>query len=93
MTNRKELLPLWIRFFSWIFLALLASPIIIAVGVVMGYTELSIFGIHYYGTVLRPLPIFMILIMTCHGIAAFGLLWSKRWGVNAGIACGLIGAA
>ncbi len=92
MTERKQLLPKWVRFFSWIFLVLLASPIILIVGMFIGDTRYSLFGINYYGSSLRPLPIFIILIMTFHGIAAYGLLWSKRWGVNVGIICGLVGA-
>lgn len=91
MIYRKQLLPLWIRFFSWMFLLFLVSPIILIVGIIMGYMELRLFGIRYYGAVLRPLPIFMILIMTFHGFAAYGLLWGKWWGVNVGIACAFIG--
>ena len=92
MTARKELLPKWVRFFSWPFLLFLTSPIILIVGMFIGDMRYSLFGISYYGSSLHLLPVFIILIMTFHGIAAYGLLWSKRWGVNVGIACGLIGA-
>jgi hypothetical protein len=92
MIERKQMLPKWVRFFSWVFLVFLASPISLIVGVFIGDMRYSLFGINYYGSSLRPLPLFIILTMTFHGIAAYGLLWSKRWGVNVGIACGLIGA-
>ncbi len=93
MIERKQLLPKWIRFFCWIFLPLLASPIILILGLYVGDMEYSLFGLNYYGPSLRPLPIFMILMLSLHGIAAYGLLWSKKWGIDVGISCGLIGAA
>ena len=91
--ERKQLLPRWIRFFGWIFLVFLASPIVLIVGIFVGEMEYGLYGISYYGPALHPLPIAIVMVMTFHGVAAYGLLWGKRWGVDVGIACGLIGAA
>jgi hypothetical protein len=92
MNNRKQLLPEWIRFFCWISLVLLLSPISLIVGLFLGKMQYYLFGIEYYGSPVHPLPIFIVLIMTLHGIAAYGLLWGKRWGVSLGITCSIIGA-
>jgi len=90
--ERKQLLPRWIRFFGWIFLFFLASPIAFIVGIFVGDMHYRLFGVSYYGPILHPLPIAIVILMTLHGIAAYGLLWGRRWGVDVGIACGLIGA-
>ncbi len=52
MSDRKQLLPKWIRFLSWIFLVLLASPVILIVGMFIGDMRYSLFGISYYGSSL-----------------------------------------
>jgi ABC-type spermidine/putrescine transport system permease subunit II len=73
MTERKQMLPKWVRFISWSLLVLLAAPIFLIVGMFIGDKRYSLFGINYYGTSLRPLPIFMILVM----ISRYRRLWSS----------------
>lgn len=91
--ERKQLLPRWVRFFSWIFLLFLASPIVLIVGIFVRDMHYNFYGIPYHGPILHPLPIAIVILMTLHGIAAYGLLWGRRWGVDVGIACGVIDAA
>ena len=91
--ERKQLLPTWIRFFSWIFLVFLATPIAFIVAIFMGDIHYDFYGISYYGPILHPLPIAIVIVMTLHGIAAYGLLWGRRWGVDVAISCGFIAAA
>ncbi len=92
MNERKKLLPKWIRFFCWIFIIFLGAPIILAVGLFVGDMHYNLFGVSYYGPALSPLPIAMMLVLMIHGVAAYGLLWGKRWAVDIGILCGVIGA-
>ncbi len=91
MNKRKKLLPKWIRFFCWIFIILLGAPTILVVGLFVGDMHYNLFGVSYYGTALSPLPIVMMLVLMIHGAAAYGLLWGKRWAVDIGILCGVIG--
>lgn len=89
--NRKELLPAWIRFFSWIFLIFLISPLTFVFFLFLGHIDISLFGYNYSGPAWHPAPIIAMAIMTFNGIAAYGLLWGRRWGVKAGLICGIVG--
>jgi len=92
MNERRKLLPKWIRLFCWIFIIFLGAPIILVVGLFVGDMHYSLFGVSYYGPALCPLPIVMMLVLMIHGVAAYGLLWGRRWAVDIGILCGVIGA-
>ncbi|KAA0889128.1 hypothetical protein [Oryzomonas rubra] len=91
MVERKKLLPKWIRFFCWIFIIFLGAPIILFVGLFVGNMRYNLYGVAYYGPVLSPLPIAMTIVLMVHGITAYGLLWGRRWALDMGILCGVIG--
>ena len=37
----------------------------------------SLYGYKYHGPVFHPISLTIVLFMTFHGIAAYGLLWEK----------------
>jgi hypothetical protein len=92
---RKGLLPQWVRFFCWIFLvAGVLTPIVPIIGLFSAMqARFSLFGWAHYGS---PLDLYSLLIaayFVLSGIAAFGLLWGKRWGWAAGMTVGILGLA
>lgn len=80
--RRKDLLPGWIKVFSWLFLiAGLLVPAIFIIGLTNGYAELSLYGFE----TSRPFSIIGFSIITLFllkGIVAYGLLWEQDWAVN-----------
>jgi hypothetical protein len=90
---RKLLLPKWVRFFCWIFLvAGVLTPVLPIVGLFSAMqAKFSLFGWEHYGS---PLDLYSLLVtayFVSSGIAAFGLLWGKRWGWAAGMTVGILG--
>lgn len=88
-TSRKDLIPLWIKVFGWLFIVFGAL-----VTVVAGYSaitgeigEFSIYGIEVSGSIYNPIVLFVVLLIIAHGICAYGLLFEKSWGV---ISCMLL---
>src|SRR4030095_9790235 len=83
--RRKDLLPWWIKVFSYIFLVfgILALPGIVSG--ILGYQfSLSFLGL----TTTEPFSIDGIIIMTLFifkSIISYGLLWEKDWAVILGI--------
>jgi len=51
----------------------------------------SIYGIKFHGSVFHPYSLINMLFLTFHGISAYGLLWGKKWAIDAGIVCGALG--
>jgi hypothetical protein len=90
---RKDLLPKWVRFFCWIFLvAGVLTPVLPMVGLFSSMqARFSLFGWEHFGS---PLDLYSLLItayLVLSGMAAFGLLWGKRWGWAAGMTVGILG--
>jgi hypothetical protein len=83
--RRKDLLPWWIKLFSYIFLVLGALALPGIVFGILGYQfSLSLLGL----TTTEPFSIDGIVIMTLFVFKAtisYGLLWEKDWAVILGI--------
>jgi len=87
--KRKEVLPKWIRFFAWIHLLLLITPIIFAIGLI-GEASFSMYGLSYSGSSLQPVAIWISVMATLAGVVAYGILWGKSWAIKIGIPYGYL---
>ena len=91
--TRKEILPKWIRFFSWIYLLMFLAPVVFLFGLI-GSSEVNftIFGLSYEGTTsLHPIAFIITLIATLSATVAYGILWGRDWAPLLGIIYGVIG--
>ncbi|WP_185288589.1 hypothetical protein [Chryseobacterium lactis] len=91
--RRRDLLPLWIKFFLWIFLiGGVIGAISLMAGPFMGHIDLSLYGIDS----TRPYSI-PGLILCClfiyKGIVAYGLWFEQEWAPQAAIIDAIIGIA
>jgi hypothetical protein len=93
--RRRALLPAWIRFFSWIFLAMSAGvPVAFLVNAITGApVTFSLYGLRHTGSSLDAPAIIIALLLILSGIAAYGLLWGRPWGLDAGLGVGILGVA
>ncbi len=91
--KRKHILPAWVRFFSWLYLPFILSPLILlALSFVDGEMTFGVFGLKYRdSSIWHPIPLLVTSIFTYAGIVAYGMLWGKDWAINAGIVYGIIG--
>lgn len=91
--NRRLLLPTWIRFFSWLFLLLLAVPVVVLVGVFVmpDSFEAGVFGLSYVGSPLAPPALAIEAFLFFMGVAAYGLIRGRSWGLHAGLMAGVVG--
>ena len=89
--NRRTLLPLWIKIFTWIFLIMGGfMPIALILAIVGFDFELAIYGLETSSP--RTLKGFAImLLITLKGIVAFGLWTEKKWAISLGIIDAIIG--
>ncbi|RNI25859.1 hypothetical protein [Rufibacter latericius] len=89
--RRRDLLPWWIKAFTWIFLLMAA---IVPIGVVMGLMGLS-FSVSLYGfettNPISPTGITLTLLIFLKGVTAFGLWTEKDWAVRIGTLDAVIG--
>ncbi|MFZ6052044.1 hypothetical protein [Halocola ammonii] len=89
--NRKELLPIWIKVFSWIFLVLGAFVPVAVVFGILGYSfSLSIYGLE----TISPFSLDGLMIMALMSFKAFvalGLITKKDWAVNLALIDGAVG--
>lgn len=90
-TRRRNLLPIWIKIFLWIFLiGGVIGAILLMAGPFMDHAELSLYGInanHPYsmtGLLLCSLFIYK-------GIVAYGLWFEQEWAPQAAIIDAIIG--
>lgn len=92
-TRRRNLLPVWIKIFLWIFLIGGALAIILLMaGPFLSHTDLSLYGInanHSYS--MTGLLICSLFIYK--GIVAYGLWFEQKWAVQAAIVDAIIGIA
>ncbi len=93
--KRKEILPKWIRFFSWIFLFFAFSPLLLIAGLfIPGNYSFDAFGLSYNGTyTLNPLAFYITGIQTLASIVSYGILWGKNWAITLGIGYSFIALA
>jgi len=91
--DRKKLIPIWIKVFSWIFLVFgLLSPVALIIGILGFEFQLSLYGFQ----TIYPLSIpglIVIVLFALKGIVAFGLLTQKNWAVKLAIIDGIVGIA
>jgi hypothetical protein len=80
--RRRDLLPTWIKVFTWIFLIFGAmTPVILILGVMGINVNISLYGLET-NQPLSLLGIAIIILFAIKGIVAFGLWTEKEWAVN-----------
>lgn len=89
-TSRKELIPLWIKIFGWLFIVFGALVTLIAAysAVTRTAAEFALYGLTVSGSIYNPVALFVAFLIMAHGVCAFGLLFGKSWGV---ISCMVLG--
>ena len=84
--KRKEILPSWIRFFSWIFLIMFFVPILFIGALILDDPySLRMFGFSYSGDEVTFVSLLLAFIMTLSAVVAYGILWGKDWAIKVGI--------
>ena len=89
--RRRDLLPIWIKIFIWLFLILsFFVPVTIGYAAMGNLVDLSIYGLTtYYAFSLAG--IFILFILGLKGIVAFGLWTEREWAVRMAIIDAYIG--
>lgn len=89
--RRRNLLPIWIKIFTWIFLFLgLAGILILPFGFFVNEINLSIYGLNTRQPYsLTGLTILFLLIFK--GIVSYGLGFEQKWGPSAAIVDAILG--
>jgi len=90
---RKGLLPKWVRFFAWIFLVMgSAMPALLVSGTFYpSPMQFSLFGWEHSGSPYDAYSLLVVAYFIASGVAAFGMLWGRRWGWAAGFSVGSVG--
>ncbi len=89
--DKRFLLPRWIRCFSWLFVLYLAFlPLSFVLGLFGVPVGLGIQDLEHVGSPFAPKALLIESIFLVSGIAGFGLLWGKRWAIDAGLLSGLL---
>jgi hypothetical protein len=79
ITRRRDLLPLWIKIFTWIFLLFGVAGIIIPIlGLFLDSIDLSLYGLATK-QVYTPIGILIVALFLFKGVVAFGLWFEKDW--------------
>jgi hypothetical protein len=92
---RGQLLPWWVKLFSWMFLTLGGIAL---VGLALGWAseqqmKYAVFGLE---ATMRPydaVPFLVAVLVLAHGVAAYGLLSKRSWGVIGGLMCASSGVS
>lgn len=92
ISDRKDLLPKWIKFFSWMFLIFGVFVPFVTIFSILSKIEgnYSLFGLETTGSVSSPSVQFIIFLFITLGVCAYGLLFGKDWGVNLCIVMGYV---
>lgn len=88
--KRKEILPKWIRFFSWIYLLGAITPLFLLLLLFGGEVSMMMFGLEFEGTTVQPLAVLIVILATLAASVAYGILWGKDWAIRLGILYGYI---
>jgi TPR repeat protein len=90
---RKGLLPKWVRFFAWLFLVIgSAMPALLVSGIIYpSPMQFSLFGWEHSGSPYDAYSLLVVAYFAASGVAAFGMLWGRRWGWAAAFIVGSIG--
>jgi len=91
INRRRDLLPLWIKFFTWIYLIFgVSGLILLVIGLFFNEVNLSIYGIAS-DRIYSTYGILIIVLFIFNGIIAYGLWCEKDWGPKLGIIGAIIG--
>lgn len=91
LQRRRALLPLWIKIFTWIFLATGAIAMLILIAGVFGIQgRLSIYGFSS-SEAFSPTGLLLAAIFVSKGLVAYGLWMEKEWAVPAARIDAIIG--
>ena len=89
--RRRDLLPIWIKIFTWIFLLFGAiAPIALIFGIIGMRFNLALYGLE----TIQPLSlagILIIILFAIKGVVSFGLWTEKEWAVKLAIIDAIIG--
>ncbi|MEY8760752.1 hypothetical protein [Chryseobacterium tongliaoense] len=89
--RRRDLLPLWIKIFIWIFLFTgIAGVLLLAFGFFLDDTDLSIYGL----STTRPYSLIgyvISFIFIFKGIVSYGLWFEEKWAPKAAMADAILG--
>lgn len=90
---RKDLIPLWIKIFGWLFLVFgAAAPVLYLISAILNFeATYEIFGLSYTGSAYTAMPMLISLIILVNGLCAYGLLFQKNWGLMSCLVMGYIG--
>ncbi len=89
--RRRDLLPIWVKVFVWIFLLFGAViPVALFFGITGGYFELSLYGLET-GKPLSLIGMTITLLFVFKAVVAFGLWTEKKWAVKMAIVDAIIG--
>ncbi|UTW44659.1 hypothetical protein KFE80_09660 [bacterium SCSIO 12696] len=93
-TYRKKLIPKWIKVFGWIFIVIGSlAPMIAIFSAMTGVNgEFALYGLETTGSILSPVAMLIVGLFLAHGICAFGLLFTRSWGVSSCMVLGYISA-
>ncbi|HEX4852005.1 MAG TPA: hypothetical protein VFV08_14420 [Puia sp.] len=79
--KRKDLLPWWIKIFSWLFLILGGAAMISILPAVLGYTfELAIYGVETQRP-LSPAGILVLLVLIYKAVVSWNLIQEKKYSI------------
>jgi hypothetical protein len=89
---RQQLIPKWIRFFSWFLLVFSTGvPLIHLLGLAyQGPMSFAFLGFRYIGRPTDGPALFIAGLLLWFGLTAYGILWGRDWGALAGIVCGIM---
>jgi hypothetical protein len=89
--RRRDLLPLWIKVFVWIFMVLgTLAPICFFLGLMGISLNIALYGLETTAPI-SILGISLIGILSFKGIVAFGLWTEKPWAASGAIIDGMLG--
>lgn len=89
--RRRDLLPIWIKIFTWIFLIFgIISIIIPILELFLEKVDLSLYGLSTTSA-FSPIGIAIVLLFLFKGIVAYGLWFEKKWAVQFAIIDAIIG--
>jgi hypothetical protein len=95
VTSRKQLIPLWIKIFGWLFMAMgVAVPLLAVVMAALGQpASYEMFGLRHQGSPFHPMALLISTIILSLAVSAYGLLFGRSWGLNACLVTGYGGVA
>jgi hypothetical protein len=89
--RKRDLLPLWIKIFLWLFLVMASfMPVVIFLVILKFPTSLYLYGFES-NSAFSVVGFIITCLITYKGIIAFGLWNEKKWAVTNAIIDGILG--